>query len=1079
MGKKMKPKARNPRKPQSRSKASDPNPNPNSPPDSEPQQEESETQQQNSCTHYTKSDSHLNKILLSILTSTDNSSCEHCRDESPSTNTKKGKKNSKKGGSKPESKSKPDPIWVCLDCGRSFCGGAVSEAVPYGHSRRHAKQDRHSWAVGTNSAGGTAWCFICDCEVPIEMPNLEETSTASSAKPNSEPNYTLSKSESKPEPNFQIGNHHVIRGLSNLGNTCFFNSVLQNILALKTLRESLFPSPQNPNSDPTNPNSPTRVSVTGPLTSSLKKLFIETSLSDEYKGTLSPKNLFSNICAKAPQFRGFQQQDSHELLRYLLDGLHTEEISARKSKQEESSSDSVPVPVKPVPTLVDSVFGGLLSSTVSCMDCGFTSVVHEPFLDLSLPVPAKKNNNNNNNNNNINRKGGVNRPTVVRGRGGRAQRLKQRTRSSPVEEDKEKLDASSSKEIEGSTVSKEEGGADLKAEVEVGPAASLVSEEDEVSFSWMDFIEPGPAGDCSEGGLEEGAVSEVARDVESDGADAREKVGDDDTDGAVLKAAGNRDIISSDAKSEEEKDSADLKASGNKSISSDVKSEEEQDSTVLGADAGEITDGAVLKESGDQVVSSDAKSEEEKDSTVLKATRDETVNSSNAKSEEETDGTVLKADMRPEPDSTIIDAKFEGSADVSSRASPNESSGSTALDAKADDVTSTSVEPDQSDSTVLKATTKEPESETMAVETSPKDSENTILDANAKEPESTVFEAHPKESENESMVLDANTKETGNEITVFDDDESWLLDDNNNGSDPKPTSKPDPSTEDSATIATDMGFSTLIGPSPNPNPNPNPDPNPDPNPVSREEDETDFTGFGDMFNEPEQDEVSSRPVKKQPAEEDENDDSIFWGLGSFTGFGFSNQEVDNDTDNPVSVASCLGLFTKPEMLTGEHAWHCEKCSSKEEELRSGAIEGIAGEGKKEKVRRDAVKRFLVDKAPRVLTVHLKRFGQDLRGRLSKLRGFVEFEEVLDVKPYFDPRSKEKERFTYRLVGVVEHSGSMSGGHYIAYVRGERKSKDGAHSQTWFYASDAHVKEVSLQQVLKSEAYLLFYERIED
>ncbi|KAF3580696.1 hypothetical protein DY000_02029779 [Brassica cretica] len=42
------------------------------------------------------------------------------------------------------------------------------------------------------------------------------------------------------------------------------------------------------------------------------------------------------------------------------------------------------------PTLVDSVFGGEVSSTISCLECGHSSKVYEPFLDLSLPVPSKK-----------------------------------------------------------------------------------------------------------------------------------------------------------------------------------------------------------------------------------------------------------------------------------------------------------------------------------------------------------------------------------------------------------------------------------------------------------------------------------------------------------------------------------------------------------------------------------------------------------------------------------------------------------------------------------------------------------------
>lgn len=70
-------------------------------------------------------------------------------------------------------------------------------------------------------------------------------------------------------------------------------------------------------------------------------------------------------------------------------------------------------------------------------------------------------------------------------------------------------------------------------------------------------------------------------------------------------------------------------------------------------------------------------------------------------------------------------------------------------------------------------------------------------------------------------------------------------------------------------------------------------------------------------------------------------------------------------------------------------------------------------------------------------------------------------------------------YKYRLLGVVEHSGTMRGGHYVAYLRGGKKSA----SQTengdfvWYYASDAYVREVSLEEVLRSEAYILFYEQV--
>ncbi|KAJ6298929.1 hypothetical protein OIU76_019987 [Salix suchowensis] len=92
-----------------------------------------------------------------------------------------------------------------------------------------------------------------------------------------------------------------------------------------------------------------------------------------------------------------------------------------------------------------------------------------------------------------------------------------------------------------------------------------------------------------------------------------------------------------------------------------------------------------------------------------------------------------------------------------------------------------------------------------------------------------------------------------------------------------------------------------------------------------------------------------------------------------------------------------------------------------------------------------------------------RFSQDARGRLSKLNGHVNFRDVLDLRPYMDPRCVDAQSYLYRLLGVVEHSGTMRGGHYIAYVRGDARSKGKADNEhggsVWYYASDAHVQQI--------------------
>ncbi|RUO95841.1 hypothetical protein BC936DRAFT_143114, partial [Jimgerdemannia flammicorona] len=53
---------------------------------------------------------------------------------------------------------------------------------------------------------------------------------------------------------------------------------------------------------------------------------------DPVVGTIAPESFFSILCKAVPIFKGYQQQDAQEFLRFLLDRLHTE-LSARSSSE--------------------------------------------------------------------------------------------------------------------------------------------------------------------------------------------------------------------------------------------------------------------------------------------------------------------------------------------------------------------------------------------------------------------------------------------------------------------------------------------------------------------------------------------------------------------------------------------------------------------------------------------------------------------------------------------------------------------------------------------------------------------------
>ena len=118
----------------------------------------------------------------------------------------------------------------------------------------------------------------------------------------------------------------------------------------------------------------------------------------------------------------------------------------------------------------------------------------------------------------------------------------------------------------------------------------------------------------------------------------------------------------------------------------------------------------------------------------------------------------------------------------------------------------------------------------------------------------------------------------------------------------------------------------------------------------------------------------------------------------------------------------------------------------------------------------------------VLVLNLKRFMQTARGRMRKVDQFVRFAPTLDLSPFCHEESGEDAgACVYELYGLVEHHGSMSGGHYVAYVaEGAADGEGGDEARSgrqWYYFSDTQVKPVDEAKVLSREAYILFYRRL--
>lgn len=333
-------------------------------------------------------------------------------------------------------------LWVCLQCGNQGCDRNSRDK----HALKHYETPRSSChCLVINTTSWTVWCYKCDDEVQLEQSKrLQECLDIirkQAGLPQAEPVRKQSQSVSstsfveqafKPSTSTprSSGMCSKVKGLSNLGNTCFFNAVMQNLTQtpciesvvverskkgrLSTLSckgdSDLDSSSGSEDSDDEAQIDLSPIEIVlpeaGPLTQTMIAFLQEMNNSTGRSSTVNPSPLFTQICKKAQRFRGFQQQDSHELLRYLLDNMRTEEIKRGQcgilkhfklpeNVNPKKVDDDTKIKIKEYGrqvkyTFVDSLFGGYLMSTVTCEECKNISQIFEPFLDLSLPVTEEK-----------------------------------------------------------------------------------------------------------------------------------------------------------------------------------------------------------------------------------------------------------------------------------------------------------------------------------------------------------------------------------------------------------------------------------------------------------------------------------------------------------------------------------------------------------------------------------------------------------------------------------------------------------------------------------------------------------------
>lgn len=168
-----------------------------------------------------------------------------------------------------------------------------------------------------------------------------------------------------------------LRGFLNMGSTCFMSVILQSLIHNPLIR-NFYLSDGHKTKDCQQQNC---------MSCAMDEVFSEFFTQDKVEG-FGPVNLLTTSWKCEQTLAGYQQQDAHEYLQFLLNQLHLTSTATSHAgldddglQKEQDSRDCQ--------CIIHRAFYGKLQSDVTCESCRSVTTTLDPVMDLSLDLRLK------------------------------------------------------------------------------------------------------------------------------------------------------------------------------------------------------------------------------------------------------------------------------------------------------------------------------------------------------------------------------------------------------------------------------------------------------------------------------------------------------------------------------------------------------------------------------------------------------------------------------------------------------------------------------------------------------------------